>query len=159
MLFPQEACARPGRVDVPHTSEALVNIRLQVQPSSIAGQGLFAAQDIKKGTQVIQYTGEKISKAESVKRLAAGNAYIFELNTRYDIDGAGLDNLARYINHSCDPNCVVEQDGSILWIIARRHIQAGEELTYNYGYEAKKYRCNCGAPQCCGYILAEHHWL
>ena len=135
-----------------------MQIRIRIQLSPIAGQGLFAAQDIKRGSRILQYKGEKISKAESTKRLAAGNAYIFAFNNRYDIDGASLDNPARYINHSCDPNCLVEQTTHQLWIIAARHIKAGEELTYNYGYDAKKYRCNCGAPQCCGYILDEELW-
>ena len=133
-------------------------IRVRIQPSPIAGQGLFAAQEIKRGTRIIPYVGEKIAKTESVKRLRAGNAYIFAFNARYDIDGEGLENTARYINHSCDPNCLVEQTATTLWIVAMRRIKAGEELTYNYGYEAKKYRCNCGAPQCCGYILDEEYW-
>ncbi|MGE3538375.1 MAG: SET domain-containing protein [Candidatus Tectimicrobiota bacterium] len=135
-----------------------MSIRVRIHPSPIAGQGLFAAQDIRRGTKIIQYTGEKISKAESARRLAAGNAYIFEFNQHYDIDGEGLENTARYINHSCDPNCTVEQTSRTLWVIALRYIKAGEELTYNYGYSAKKYRCSCGAPQCCGYILDEEYW-
>ena len=135
-----------------------MKIRVRVGHSRIAGQGLFAAQDIPKGTDIIQYTGEKIPKAESKRRLAAGNAYIFELNDRWDIDGSALDNLARYINHSCDPNCVVEKTTRTLWIVALRAIKAGEELTYNYGYDAKRYTCTCGAPNCCGYILDEEYW-
>jgi SET domain-containing protein len=132
-----------------------VKIRVRIATSPIAGQGLFAEQDIKKGTRILPYTGEKISKTESARRLAAGNAYIFEFNSRYDIDGEALHNTARYINHSCDPNCIVEQTTSTLWVIARRHIKSGEELTYNYGYTSKKYHCHCGAPQCRGYIMDE----
>jgi len=135
-----------------------MKVRVRIHPSPIAGQGLFAAQDIRKGTRIIEYTGEKISKAESTRRLAEGNAYIFEFNNRYDIDGEGLENTARYINHSCAPNCEVEKTTKSIWILALRHIKAGEELTYNYGYDAKKYRCHCGAPQCCGYILDEEYW-
>jgi len=134
-----------------------VKIRVRVSKSRIAGQGLFAAQDIKKGTDIMQYTGEKIPKAESKRRLAEGNAYIVELNDRWDIDGSTLDNLARYINHSCDPNCFVEKTTRTLWIVALRPIKAGEELSYNYGYDAKKYPCTCGAPNCCGYILDQEY--
>ena len=135
-----------------------MKIRIRIGTSRIAGQGLFAAQDIKKGTTIIAYTGEKISKKESSKRLARGNAYIFELNDRWDIDGEGLNNTARYINHSCDPNCVVEKTTRALWIVALRNIKSGEELSYNYGYDAKKYICTCGANNCCGYILDQDYW-
>ena len=135
-----------------------MKIRIRIGTSRIAGQGLFAAQDIKKGTTIIEYTGEKISKKESRQRLARGNAYIFELNDRWDIDGEALNNTARYINHSCDPNCVVEKTTRALWIVALRNIKSGEELSYNYGYDAKKYICTCGAVNCCGYILDQDYW-
>jgi SET domain-containing protein len=135
-----------------------VKVRVRVGTSRIAGQGLFAAQDMRQGASIIQYIGEKISKAESHTRLAQGNAYIFELNERYEIDGKMLRNTARYINHSCDPNCLVEKTTRAIWIIALRNIKAGEELSYNYGYDAKKYVCTCGAKNCCGYILDEDYW-
>jgi len=135
-----------------------VTFPLRIGTSRIAGQGLFAAQDIKKGTDIIQYIGEKISKEESKRRLAQGNAYIFELNDRWDIDGSPLYNIARYINHSCNPNCEVQRTTRTLWIVARRNIKAGKELSYNYVYESKKYRCTCGAKNCCGYILDEEYW-
>src|SRR4030095_822848 len=64
----------------------------------------------------------------------SGNAYIFQFNERYDIDGTTLRNKARYINHSCDPNCETLQTQRAIWIMALRDIKAGEELTYNYGY-------------------------
>jgi SET domain-containing protein len=73
---------------------------LWIGTSPIAGRGLFTAQAITRGTRIIQYRGEKIPKAESDKRLAEGNVYIFQLNDRYDIDGKVLRNKARYINHS-----------------------------------------------------------
>jgi len=138
-----------------------VQIQLYVSPSRIAGQGLFAAQDIPQGTQIIAYIGEKISAYESVRRRAAGNAYIFHLNYRSAIDGQTFNNTARYINHSCDPNCIVEKTDGTLWIVAIRAITAGEELSFNYGYEITHYRdnpCTCGAEQCCGYILARQYW-
>src|SRR5919108_3664256 len=97
--------------------------RVRVGASRIAGQGLFAAMDLKQGTRIIRYIGEKISKQESERRLAADNVYIFELNERYSIDGKTLKNLARYINHSCEPNCEVEGIGQTIWIIAARDIQ------------------------------------
>jgi uncharacterized protein len=140
-----------------HTGEDSVKPLLWVGTSRIAGRGLFTAQPIARGTRIIQYTGEKIPKAESDKRLAAGNVYIFQLNDRYDIDGKVLRNKARYINHSCDPNCVVQLTSGTIWIVARRDITAGEELTYNYGYELDDtpvHPCTCGAATCYGAILA-----
>src|SRR5215471_8219904 len=139
----------------------VVKIRVHVAPSRIAGQGLFAAQNIQAGTRIIRYVGEKITHEESARRLAAGNAYIFGLDERYAIDGDTPKNTARYINHSCDPNCQTEQFGRIIWIVATRDIQAGEELTYNYGYEIDDEPpepCHCGAKHCCGYILGPQYW-
>jgi SET domain-containing protein len=75
-----------------------MKIQVRVGPSRIAGQGLFAVQDMHKGTRIMQYIGEKIASRERARRLAAGNAYIFHLTYRYAIDGQTLANTARYIN-------------------------------------------------------------
>jgi SET domain-containing protein len=114
-----------------------MKIQVRVGTSRIAGQGLFAAQDISKGTRIMQYIGEKISSRERARRLATSNAYIFHLTYRYAIDGQTLENTARYINHACDPNCEVEKTSDTIWIIALREITSGEELTYNYTGEGK----------------------
>jgi SET domain-containing protein len=140
-----------------------VKVRLWIHKSPIAGLGLFAAQESTKGTRILPYIGEKISKAESTRRLAHGNVYIFTFNDRYDIDGAILRNTARYSNHSCDPNCAIEKTTRTLWLVALRDIADREELTYNYGYgyhleDYKDFPCRCGATQCCGYILAREYW-
>jgi len=138
-----------------------VKIRVWVGKSRIAGQGLIAGQDITKGTRILPYIGEKITKAESTRRLAQVNAYIFTFNEQYDIDGKPLKNKARYINHSCEPNCAIDLTTRAIWIIALRDIQAGEELTYNYSYDIKDYSehpCTCGAKYCCGYILDQEYW-
>ena len=134
---------------------------VRVGNSCIDRQGLFAAQNIAQGTRIIAYIGEKIARPESARRLAAGNAYIFHLNYRYAIDGETFENTARYINHSCDPNCEVEKTHDTLWIVALRDIKEGEELSYNYGYDLRHYKdnpCNCGAKNCCGYILDRQYW-
>jgi SET domain-containing protein len=138
--------------------EENVKIRVWVGTSRIAGKGLFAAQDITKGTRIIQYIGQRISKAETADRLYQGNQYIFEFNDRYNIDGKTLKNKARYINHSCDPSCEVLITKRTIWMVAKRDIQEGEELSYNYGFTGKHYRCTCGAKNCCVYILAEEYW-
>lgn len=108
--------------------------------------------------RVIEYVGEKIDKQESVRRCAANNQYIFALNDWEDLDGNVDWNPARFLNHSCTPNCEVEWDGRRLWIVAKRDIQAGEEITFNYGYDLVDYReypCRCGSAECVGYIVAE----
>ena len=138
-----------------------MKIRVRVGPSRIVGQGLFAGQDIKQGTKIIRYIGEKITQEESERRLAVGNAYIFGLAERYSIDGSTPKNTARYINHSCDPNCHTEQFGNTIWLVAIKDIEVGEELTYNYGYELNDEPaepCHCGAKHCCGYILDPRYW-
>jgi len=135
--------------------------RVRVGTSRIHYEGLFATICLKKGTRIIRYIGEKITKDESNRRLEAGNVYIFELNDYYSIDGKTLKNTARYINHSCDPNCQAEQINNTIWIVAIKDIQDGEELTYNYGYDDNEYEnnpCNCGAKNCCGYILDRKYW-
>ena len=134
---------------------------VRVGTSPIDRQGLFAATDIPPGTRIVEYLGEKISKDESARRLAQYNTYIAHLNEQYDIDGETLANTARYINHSCDPNCTVEHTAEAIWIVALKHIQAGEELSCNYGYDARDYDqfpCRCGAPSCCGYIVGREYW-
>jgi SET domain-containing protein len=135
-----------------------MQIQVRIGRSRIAGQGVFAAQFIKKDTWVLEYTGAKISRQEATERLAQGNCYIFFVGTAADIDGNTPANLARYINHSCAPNCAAEIMGGRVWIIARRDILTGEELTYDYGYELAGYEqrpCRCGATKCCGYIVDE----
>jgi hypothetical protein len=87
------------------------------------------------------------------------NTYIFTLNEVSDLDGKVSWNPARLINHSCEPNCDAEEDDrERIWIVSRRSIQRGEELSYNYGYDLKdfwSYPCRCGAANCVGYIVAE----
>lgn len=138
-----------------------MQVRVRVGKSRIAGQGLFTLQEIHKDTRILPYIGERISKKESVKRLTQGNVYIFTFSDQYDIDGQVLGNAARYINHSCAPNCEVEITRRRIWIVARRAIRAGEELSYNYGYGMEHYgdfSCTCKADQCIGYMLAEAYW-
>ena len=116
---------------------------------------------MRQGSKIIRYIGQKITQEESDRRLDAGNVYIFGLDERYAIDGSTRKNTARFINHSCEPNCHTEQFGNTIWIVAIKDIKAGEELTYNYGYEINDEPaepCHCGAHHCCGYILGPQYW-
>ena len=126
--------------------------------SRIHGLGGFAKTDLAKGARILQYVGEKIDKQESARRCEANNVYIFSLNDQQDIDGNVEWNPARFLNHSCSPNCEAEFDEDQIWVIASRDISAEEELTFNYGFDLEDYReypCHCGAPNCVGYIVAE----
>ncbi len=131
---------------------------IRIGPSPIHGQGGFAARLIPKGARVIEYVGERISKAESLRRCEAGNWFIFGLDEKFDLDGNVEWNPARCLNHSCAPNSEAVCEEGRVWIIALRDIRPGEEITFNYGYDLDDYRehpCRCGAPECAGYIVAE----
>lgn len=96
----------------------------------INGLGLFTTIPIKKDAFIIEYIGELLTAKEADER---GGQYLFELNSRWTIDGRTRKNLARYINHSCRPNCETDVKGKEIIVTAKRTIQAGEELTYDYG--------------------------
>jgi uncharacterized protein len=100
----------------------------------INGLGLFTTKPIKKGTFIIEYVGEIITTDEANER---GGQYLFEINSKWTIDGKSRKNTARYINHSCKPNC--ETDTKVkkkkVFVSALKNIKAGEELTYDYGRE------------------------
>ena len=146
----------------------------KVKNSKIHGKGIVASRNIKKGTKIIQYVGEKISKKEGDKRSGnrikkylksnkTGSVYIFELNKKYDIDGFFGYNKARYINHSCNPNCEVEISNDQIWISSIKRIKKGEELSYDYGYtfdknDYKDHECKCGSKYCIGYIISSDDW-
>jgi len=105
------------------------------QTSPIHGLGGFAKTSIPQGARIVEYVGERISKSESIKRCERNNEYIFTLNDREDLDGNVEWNPARFINHSCAPNCEAELEDGHIWIVASRDIRKGEELTVNYGFD------------------------
>lgn len=138
----------------------------QVRSSKIHGKGVFATRRIPKGTRLIEYRGERISWEEADRRydddIQPHHTFLFAVDDETVIDGGSRGNDARWINHSCDPNCeAVDEDGRI-YIEAIRDIEPGEELTYDYSYildephTAKvkaRYPCHCGSPRCRGTIL------
>ena len=101
---------------------------------SSAGLGLFAGEDITNNTIVIEYTGERITTEEGDRR---GGKYLFTLDDDWIIDGKNRENISRYINHACKPNCEAEidEDEEKIFIRAVKNIKAGDELTYDYGKE------------------------
>ncbi len=131
---------------------------IEFRASPIHGTGGFATQDIAAGSRVIEYVGRKIDKQESRRQCQLKNPFIFYLDPDTDLDGQVEWNPARFLNHSCSPNCEAERIDGGIWIVAKRDIRAGEEITFNYGYDLESFRdypCRCGAPNCVGYIVAE----
>jgi len=99
---------------------------------SLTGKGLYTEEDIPKGVCIIEYTGRVVSEKKAEED---GGKYLFELSPRKTIDGNIRTNRARYINHSCRPNCEATGPSGRIFILSRRHIKAGTELTYDYGKE------------------------
>ncbi len=100
---------------------------------SRTGLGLFATEPIAKGSIIAYYRGQKITAEESERREARGNRYLYEINSKWVVDGSNRRNLARYANHSCRPNCESDTRGHTIFIRAIRNIQPGDEITYHYG--------------------------
>lgn len=140
-----------------------------VRRSFIHGRGVFAARRIRKGTRILEYLGERIDNDEADRRyddnrMKRHHTFLFTLDKNTVIDGAiatgGGD--ASFINHSCDPNCEAIITGKKIFIHAKRTIEPGEELAYDYQYERtgenddeleRFYVCRCGAPNCRGTIM------
>jgi uncharacterized protein len=140
-----------------------------VRTSNIHGRGVFANRYIRKGTRILEYTGERIDNDEADRRyddakMKRHHTFLFTLDKETCIDGAvtagGGD--ASFINHSCDPNCEAVITGKKIFIHALRGIEPGTELAYDYQYERtgenddeleKFYVCRCGAPNCRGTIM------
>lgn len=126
--------------------------RLVRRQSGIAGWGVYAAQPIPEDARIVEYKGALISQAEAWRReqryLPRQRIWIFTINHRWARDGAIGGNVARYINHACEPNCYTDVVGRTVWILAARPIEPGEELTYDYNTDgAAGIRCLC-RPGC-----------
>ena len=114
----------------------------------LAGLGLFAMEDIKKGEKIVEYIGNILNKKEADE--APTNMYLFEVNRNKTIDGSVRWNIARYCNHSCDGNAESEIRKGRVYIMATRGIKAGDEIVYDYGEEffneyIKDKGCKCDA--------------
>lgn len=116
-----------------------------VVKKSSAGLGLFATRLYKKGERVVEYFGRVIAPEEEY---TSRSKYLFEVNSKKTIDGTTRENIARYINHSCKPNCEPEIIRGRVFIDTIKSIKAGEEFTYDYGEEyfnehIKPFGCRC----------------
>ena len=152
--------------------------RIVRRQSPIHGNGVFALRDIPKGTPIVEYRGRRLTHAEADRRFGnevdSGHTFLFTLNDKYLVDGGDGGNVARWINHSCAPNCqawIVEHASGDprrdkVMIESRRAIRAGEELTYHYGITLEErqtaklkrlWACRCGARRCTGTLLKPKH--
>lgn len=140
-----------------------------VRNSPIHGRGVFALIPISKGTRIVEYQGELITDDEADRRYAhlhehSPHTMLFSLENKLVIDATRRGNSGRWINHSCAPNCQVEEEGTKIFIDARRDIRAGEELTYDYNLQLgethtraaqRAHACFCGTRRCRGTMLGE----
>jgi SET domain-containing protein len=124
---------------------------LIIRSSRIQGAGCYTTTPIAKGTFIVEYSGLRLSNEEADERYAdKDHTFLFGLSDgKTVIDGQGV---AAFINHSCDPNCETDEIDGRVWIIAKRDIAAGEELTYDYNlYDGDgNAPCFCGAKKCRG---------
>jgi SET domain-containing protein len=140
---------------------------LSVRASRIHGRGVYARRPIAAGTRVIEYRGERISSDEAEARYPGDfsgphHTFLFSLDDGTIVDAAHRGNAARWINHSCRPNCETVLDGGRIYVESLRDIAPGEELTYDYNIilqarhtaaMKKHFPCACGAPGCRGTLL------
>lgn len=140
-----------------------------VKASPMHGTGVFARRRIAAGARIVEYRGERIAWAQALERADArggppSHTFYFSLADGRVIDGGSKGNEARFINHSCEPNCEpLEHEDGRVFIYALRDIARGEELSYYYAliYDAphtaalkRAFPCHCGAPSCSGTMLA-----
>jgi uncharacterized protein len=140
----------------------------EVRRSRIQGRGVFATRKISAGDRIIEYRGERIDEDEADRRYPwkddeLHHTFLFRLDDGSVIDADRGGNAAKYINHSCDPNCEALEEEGRIFIYALRDIRRGEELAYDYNFvldephsaaNKKLYPCYCGAQTCRGTILA-----
>jgi len=142
--------------------------RYAVRNSIIHGRGVFATKKIRKGTVILEYKGQRASYDDAASRpdsdpANSAHTFLFELDDGRVIDAGVRGNAARWINHSCEPNCVPfeDEDGRV-FIKAKRKIRRGEELSYDYRLtvegrlnkrERAQYACRCGSAKCRGSML------
>lgn len=141
--------------------------RIQTRRSTVHGNGVFAIQDLAEGETLVEYKGEVINWKEALRRhphdpAQPNHTFYFHIDDGRVIDGNVNGNAARWINHSCEPNCEADEVNGRVYIKALRNIAAGEELNYDYGliidepYTPKllaEFPCWCGSENCRGTLL------
>ena len=146
----------PTKHRTPRLNAKLAFFKLRIGRSRIERFGVFAEEKIPRGKRVIQYTGERISEQEVMRRTVrnflarkAGRTYTVRLNRRSMLDGAVGGSGAEFINHSCEPNLTVRKIRGQIFLYSFRRIKDGEELTLDYGFRCSC-PCHCGSSNCRG---------
>jgi SET domain-containing protein len=139
--------------------------------STVHGKGVFATTDILRGEMLLEYKGQRIDWDEAQRRHPhdpdhPNHTFYFDIDNNMVIDGKVSGNSARWINHSCKPNCIAKQEEvagkTRVFIYSKRNLKRGEELFYDYGLIIddkitrklkKEYLCLCGAKTCRGTML------
>ena len=144
-------------------------LRFDLRESPMQGIGAFARRPIPAGVRLIEYAGHRLTAAEADARYPdvggeRHHTFLFAIDDDVVIDAAFEGNEARFINHSCDPNCDAVIDDGRIWIETIRPVCVGDELAYDYAYVLKerhspaakrRFPCHCGAATCRGTILAK----
>jgi SET domain-containing protein len=142
--------------------------RIQVRRSGVHGKGVYALQPIARGERIVEYTGQLITWKEALRRHPhdpddPNHTFYFHIDDGRVIDGKYGRNAAKWINHSCQPNCETDEIDGRVYIKARRAIKPGEELNYDYALVLdgrhtakikKEFECRCGSRKCRGTLLA-----
>jgi uncharacterized protein len=137
-------------------------VRIEVRKSGVHGRGVYATQFISEGTRIIEYGGQRVSWEAAPDDDSDPHTFNFGLENGEVINPEIGGNDARWINHSCDPNCEAIEKDDRIFIYAMRDIKPGEELFYDYALEIdepiteeskKKYACHCGSSRCRGTML------
>ena len=142
--------------------------RIQVRRSGVHGKGVFALQAIAKNESIIEYIGEVITWKEALRRhphdpADPNHTFYFHIDDGHVIDGQRHGNTAKWINHSCAPNCEADEEDGRVFVKALRAIKPGEELNYDYALMLegrhtpkvkKQFECRCGSRKCRGTMLA-----
>ena len=139
--------------------------RIEVRESRVHGRGVYAIKLIPKGARIIEYTGKRVLWEHAPDDLADPHTFLFGLDNGTEvIDPTTGGNEARWINHSCDPNCEAIEEDERVFIYALRDLQPGEELFYDYALQvdepvtrevAEGWKCFCGSSRCRGTMLEQ----
>jgi SET domain-containing protein len=167
-MYPKILMSEARATRSPSSTPKTTGRRVQVRRSGVHGKGVFALQPIAKGETIMEYTGPVITWKEALRRHPHDpddplHTFYFHIEGGKVIDGLYGTNSAKWINHSCQPNCEADEEDGRVFIKALRKIKPGEELNYDYGLVLdgrhtekvkKEFACRCGSRQCRGTLLA-----
>jgi uncharacterized protein len=134
--------------------------RIKVSKSGIHGFGVFAETQMEAGERILPYLGLPLGRAQADLARRRGNPFLLALPDGRVLDGSVAENVARFVNHSCQPCAELQIADGNPWIVTRESIGAGCEITMNYGYdldEMESHPCGCGSSKCVGYMVAEEY--